>query len=672
MKKFVSFIVSHLRVIYLVVLMLVSTALILLMFPSAYTRVEYDYQVGSFWKGDDLYAPFDFAVVKSQQESQKEENAIKELSIMYFNMDTTALSRSRQNLQHAGLDRRQTHIAQQVIDLLSHSVGYYNTDEPAEGQPVVLLNGNVGQQCTAESMMSPSDVTSFVRQCIADSVQADRLATLLIDSVLEPSLVFDANRTHLELETRLSQANITSYLVQQDELIIAKGGHIDEETAHVIETLEAEETARRTGTYNPVVHYTGQALLCIVAFVALYIFLKNIRHPLLENNKKVTFCFTLMLLIAAVVALLVRVRVDWVLLAPVCVIPILIRIFFDMRVALYIHIVVVIILAIMVPNSYEFIYYQLIAGMMSIITVRHLEKRSNFFTVALVVFLTYSLIYFAGTLSQDTFSSLQPSRFLIFFFNATLTLLAYPLIFIFEHLFGMTTNLTLMEIGSTNTPALREMSQKAPGTFQHSMQVANISEDLISEIGGNAVLARVGALYHDIGKTMAPLYFTENQNTGFNPHDNLDSEESAHIIIQHVRDGIDLAKKYHLPPEVTDFIRTHHGTTVTGYFYALAKQQHPNEEISMDSYRYQGPPPFSRETAVVMLVDSVEAACRSLKNHDPESIDKMVDRIIDDKINLNQLSNCPLTMQDITLIRSRLKSKMHSIYHVRIEYPVVK
>lgn len=672
MKKFASFIMSHLRVIYLIVLMLSSVALILIMFPSAYTRVEYDYAVDSFWKGEDLYAPFDFAVVKSQDESDREMQAVKAASILYYNIDTSARQRASQNLALQNLDRRQMRIAQQVFDLVYRATGYSDSDEKTEGRHIVLLRGNVGQECDSDAILTPVDVERFVSQCIADSTQAYRLSSLLIDTVLVPSVVFDANRTHLELETRLAQANYTSYMIQKDELIIAKGQHIDKETAHVIETLEQEETSRRSGDYNPMVHYMGQALLCIFAFVALYIFLKNIRHPMLEDTKKVTFAFFLMLLISGTVALMVRVDTDLVLLAPVCIVPILIRIFFDMRVALYIHIVVVLILAIMVPNSYEFIYYQLIAGMMSIITVRHFEKRSSFFTVALVLLVTYSLIYFAGTLSQDTFSALKPDRFLIFFINATLTLLSYPLIFIFERLFGITTNLTLMEIASTNTPALRELSQKAPGTFQHSMQVANIAEDLVSEIGGNALLARVGALYHDIGKTAAPLYFTENQNTGFNPHENLDSEESARIIIQHVRDGIALAKKYHLPTDVADFIRTHHGTTVTGYFYAQAKLRHPDEEVNLASYRYQGPPPFSRETAVVMLVDSVEAACHSLKSHDPASIDAIVDRIVDDKVNNNQLNNCPLTLQDLSRIRSRLKSKMHSIYHVRIEYPVVK
>ncbi len=674
MKKFVSYIISHLRIVYLLAIMAITVTLILIMFPNDFGRVKYDYTVGSFWRGDDLYAPYDFTILKSEEENNRELERIKSESTRYFHYDREAREKSMARLEASKLRGASLSLARQVVALVYNSDGYYNLGDAGMDlgdHPVVVLEGNVGQEMDQNKLMSPYDVKKFVFEAVDDSVAAESLVRELVDSILCPSMVFDANRTHLELDTRLSQARFSSRMVQQDELIVAKGQRIDDETALAIASLEEAESDREMASYDVTIHYVGQALLCIIAFVALYIFLKNIKHPMLDDIKKVTFAFFIVIFISAIVALLVRTNPDLVLLAPVCMVPILMRIFFDMRVALYIHIVAVIIIGNMVPNSYEFIFYQLVSGMMSIITVRNFEKRSSFFAVALVIFSTYSLIYIAGVLSTDTtFASLQPERFLIFFINAILTLLAYPLIFLFERMFGMTTNLTLLEISSTNTPALRELSQKAPGTFQHSIQVANIAEDLINEIGGNSLLAKVGALYHDIGKIMAPLYFTENQNNGFNPHENLEYVESAHIITQHVRDGIALAKKYRLPAEVTDFIRTHHGTTVTGYFYAQAKMNHPDEEINIADFRYLGPTPFSRETAVVMMVDSVEAACKSLKNHDKESIDKMVDNIINDKIDHNQLNNCPLTLQDITQIRSRLKERMMSIYHVRIAYPM--
>ena len=673
MKKLISYIVSHLRIFYLLLILASAVALILLMFPNDYSRVQYDYTVGSFWHGDDLYAPYDFIILKSQDENKKELEQIKSNSTLYFHIDTTAKTRTNNQTNLRNLSQRQKAIIKQISAIVYDGARYYTDKEIEYNHPVVILDGNVGREVDSTKIMTSKDVRECVAKIISDSAEAASFAALLTDSVLQPSLVFDANRTHLELDTRLSQQSFSSRMVQKDELIVAKGQHVDEEVALAIESLQDQESKRMISEYNPVIHYLGQAMLCIIAFVALYMFLKNIRHPMLEDVKSVLFAFFIVIFISAIVALIVRNDVNLVLLAPVCIVPILMRIFFDMRVALYIHIVTVIIIGNMVPNSYEFIFYQLVSGMMSIITVRNFEKRSSFFTVALVIFSTYSLIYIAGVLSTDTsFANIQPTRFLIFLINAILTLLAYPLIFLFERMFGMTTNLSLLEISSTNTPALRDLSQKAPGTFQHSIQVANISEDIINEIGGNALLAKVGALYHDIGKMQAPLYFTENQNNGFNPHDNLDYEESAKVITKHVRDGITLAKKYKLPPQVADFIRTHHGTTVTGYFYAQAKLHHPDEEINIADYRYLGPTPFSRETAVVMLVDSVEAACKSLKVHDKESIFKMVDNIINDKIEMNQLNNCPLTLEDITQIRSRLKERMMSIYHVRIEYPMIK
>ena len=673
MKKLISYIVSHLRIFYLLLILASAVALILLMFPNDYSRVQYDYTVGSFWHGDDLYAPYDFIILKSQDENKKELEQIKSNSTLYFHIDTTAKTRTNNQTNLRNLSQRQKAIIKQISAIVYGGTRYYTDKEIEYNHPVVILDGNVGREVDSTKIMTSKDVRECVAKIISDSAEAASFAALLTDSVLQPSLVFDANRTHLELDTRLSQQSFSSRMVQKDELIVAKGQHVDEEVALAIESLQDQESKRMISEYNPVIHYLGQAMLCIIAFVALYMFLKNIRHPMLEDVKSVLFAFFIVIFISAIVALIVRNDVNLVLLAPVCIVPILMRIFFDMRVALYIHIVTVIIIGNMVPNSYEFIFYQLVSGMMSIITVRNFEKRSSFFTVALVIFSTYSLIYIAGVLSTDTsFANIQPTRFLIFLINAILTLLAYPLIFLFERMFGMTTNHSLLEISSTNTPALRDLSQKAPGTFQHSIQVANISEDIINEIGGNALLAKVGALYHDIGKMQAPLYFTENQNNGFNPHDNLDYEESAKVITKHVRDGITLAKKYKLPPQVADFIRTHHGTTVTGYFYAQAKLHHPDEEINIADYRYLGPTPFSRETAVVMLVDSVEAACKSLKVHDKESIFKMVDNIINDKIEMNQLNNCPLTLEDITQIRSRLKERMMSIYHVRIEYPMIK
>ena len=660
LKNIIFATVKHLPLLTKALMMIVTSALIPLMFPSDGQGEHYDYAEGSIWRNDDLVAPFDFVVQKTQGEiEQQQALALADLTL-YYHLDPAAHDEAVERLNalggsRAGMDMRRL---RHMVDSI-YAIGYMEppTDMPDyENHTLVVLDGNVGSEHTAAEYVRPIDVSD----------------ALLRDSILVPSIVFDANRTQLEMDSRVSQLITSAGVVKQGERIIAKGETVTAERARIIASLEMENDKLFRDNYHPVGRYLGQLMLCIIAFIALYMFLKNTRHPILEDNRKVTFVMVLILLMSALTALVSSQSPDLVLIVPLCIVPIMMRVFFDMRVALYVHVTTIIILANMVPNPFEFIFYQLIAGMMSIVTVRNFENRSKFFLVSGAIFLSYSLIYTFGVLSQEsTLEGITAGRYLVFFFNALLTLLAYPLIYLFERAFGMTTNLTLMELSSTNTPALRELSRNAPGTFQHAMQVANISEDLINEIGGNALLAKVGALYHDIGKVSAPLFFTENQNGGFNPHDELDNAESAAIIIQHVRTGLELAKKYHLPAAVQDFIRTHHGTTMTGYFYAKQLNEHPDEPINPSDFQYPGPTPFSRETAVVMIVDSVEAACKSLKNHDNEAINQLVDRIVESKISQNQLRNCDLTFGDITRIKSMLKAKMLSIYHARISYPVV-
>ena len=635
--------------------MIVTSLLIVLMFPHEGGGEHYDYKVGAPWRGADLSAPFDFAVLKSAEDVKAEEARERGEAILYYkkvSIDGTKAEAGERWLK-------------QLMDSV-YRVGYLESLDAEEWGPenearrVVVLEGNVGHEYR---------MGDFVTRAKLES----RLPEQTIDSLFKPDYVLDRGRTALELESRLSQLSYTSELVMAGERIVGKGEVVTEEKGRRIAALEAEEDRRFAEGFNVWGQMAGQLLLAMISFVALYMFLLNTRHRILEDNRRVLMVLVTVLMVSAMEAMMVRMAPEWVLLVPLCVVPILMRVFFDMRAALYIHLTTVIVLANLVPNSFEFIFYQLVTGMMSIIAVRNLEKRAQFFVLAAVIFVSYSLIYTAGVLSQDTnFDSLQLERYLIFFLNAVLTLLAYPLIYLFERMFGMTTALTLMELSSTNNEAMRTLSRRAPGTFQHSVQVANIAEDLVSELGGDALLARVGALYHDIGKIRNPIYFTENQTSGFNPHDELDNEESARMITSHVTEGLKLARKYHLPSEVQDFIRTHHGTTMTGYFYAKELEKHPDGDFDISAFRYPGPRPYSRETAVVMIVDTVEAACRSLKNHTKESTDAMIDKLIDGKIAAGQLDNCPLSYGDIARVRKILKEKMMSIYHVRVEYPKVK
>ena len=440
----------------------------------------------------------------------------------------------------------------------------------------------------------------------------------------------------------------------------------------MLESLRADYESRLGDNfkYNNVLF--GQSLLITLTMVAFVLFMISFRRDIFAENKKLLIILLVIYLMVATASLTIGRSQDLLQLLPFCLVPIVIRVFFDTRLAFFVHVVTLILTGFMVPNGFEFIFQQLITGIIAIISVAELRRRSQFFITALAVFVTYSAIYTGMLMIQDgNLHGIEASEFIYFAGSAVFTLFSYPLIFVFEKLFGQVTDVTLMELSDTNSPLLRQLSLHAPGTFQHSMQVANIAEAAIYEIGGNTLLVRAGALYHDIGKMDMPMYFIENQSSGVNPHDELGYEESARIIVSHVIKGIEKAKKYKLPEVLVDFIRTHHGTRMAEYFYNKQRIDHPEQEISEQAFRYPGPVPFSKETSVLMMADSVEAASRSMKMPTAASIAQLVDKIVDGQIETNQFVNSELTLKDITRIKKILKKKLMSIYHVRIEYPTV-
>jgi hypothetical protein len=354
---------------------------------------------------------------------------------------------------------------------------------------------------------------------------------------------------------------------------------------------------------------------------------------------------------------------------PYCIVPIIIRILFDTRLALNIHVLVIMVAGFFVPNSFEFAYFEITAGMVSIYSIKNLMRRGQFLTSALIITSSY-FVAFVGIsfIREGSFTSIDWMDFVPFVVSVMLTLLAYPLIYAFEKVFGITSDITLIELANTNSPLLRELAFTAPGTFQHSLQVANLAENAIYSIGGNALLVRAGALYHDIGKLENPLYFIENQSSGYNPHDKLPYEESAQIIIRHVSAGVEMARKANLPDVVIDFIRTHHGNTRVDYFFQSFLKNFPEKFVNENTFRYPGPIPFSKEQGVLMLADSVEAASRSLREPDEKSISDLVDRIVKYKLNQDQLKDSDITLKDIETIKTIFKRMLMSIYHVRVEY----
>nr|MBP6402013.1 HDIG domain-containing protein [Bacteroidia bacterium] len=406
------------------------------------------------------------------------------------------------------------------------------------------------------------------------------------------------------------------------------------------------------------------------AMTMLMLFLYLFRREIYDDNSRIILLMLLMLLITYMFLWARKVNVFDMYLVPVCILPIIVRAFYDTRTALFTHIVTLLIIGFEAPSGFEFMFIQTIAGMVAIFSIVSMSRRVQFFISVLMIFLSYAVAFIGVTiLHEANFRTIDWMNLKWFLGNSVITLFAFPLIFIFEKAFGFLSDVSLMELADSNSKVLRELSLKAPGTFQHSLQVSNLAEAAIFKIGGNPLLVRAGAMYHDIGKMDMAVYFIENQNSRINPHDDLSFEESARIIKSHVIRGVEKAKKHNIPDQIIDFIRTHHGTSLLQYFYQSYLKNFPEKVPDEDLFRYPGPLPFSKETAVLMMADSVEAASRSLKHADPESINHLVDSIIEHQIEQNQFVNAPITLKDISEIKKIFKKMLGSMYHARIEYP---
>ena len=416
--------------------------------------------------------------------------------------------------------------------------------------------------------------------------------------------------------------------------------------------------------------FVGMLMLCFMLYLDLF------RKDYYQRKGSLSLLFTLIVFYSVITAFMVTHNIFNVYIIPYAMLPIIIRVFLDSRTAFLTHVITILICSISLRFPHEFILTQLAAGLVAIFSLRELSQRSQLFRTALLVILTYAAIYFAFELMTENglstdFSKLNIRMYTYFIINGILLLFTYPLLFLLEKTFGFTSNVTLVELSNINNDLLRQMSETVPGTFQHSMQVANLAAEAANKIGAKSQLVRTGALYHDIGKMVNPAFFTENQS-GVNPHKSLNYEQSAQVIISHITDGLKLAEKHNLPKVIKDFISTHHGRGLTKYFYISYKNEHPDEEVDAEKFRYPGPNPFTKEQAILMMADSVEAASRSLPEYTEESIGTLVDKIIDAQVAEGFFKECPITFKDIALVKALFKEKLKTMYHTRISYPELK
>tara|TARA_B100000674_G_scaffold114976_2_gene86314 strand:- start:154 stop:2205 length:2052 start_codon:yes stop_codon:yes gene_type:complete len=682
--------------------------LIVYLFPKEAT-FKYDFHRNQPWKYETLIAPYDIPVYRTDSEIEKDKKEIKKNKKLYFDynqkmgFEKTVLF--RQELEKTWDDFFENNngvlgFFKSEKSKMTNSEKMKNTYKAAGekiikyvyGRGVVEFSKEVDQLGDSvkfyvkrnnyyaatflSDLFTPKSAFEYAEKKIDknNKIKPDYLRNLLeqVFNKNSSNIGYNNIETNRVLNQELEKIVLMERTVKKGYRIIEKGSPIDDENFKVLKSFEKKYKSKKTSKLSKYTIGVGQTLLVAILMTCLFLYLFFFRKKFLENNKNLVFMLFVITAFVVITTLGLRYELFNVYIVPICLAPIIVRSFFDTRTAFFVHLVIVLLLGFIVPNGFHFIFLQLVAGMMGIYGFSNFRNRSQLFLTTFIIALSYAICYIAlNIIIEGGFSEIDWLAIGYLGISALLTLLAYPLIYAFEKIFSFISDVTLLELADTNNKLLRELSRKAPGTFQHSLQVANLAEAITGIIGGNTLLIRTAALYHDIGKMEAPMYFVENQSTGINPHDELSYEESAQIIISHVIKGIEIAKKNGVPDKIIDFIRTHHGTTKTAYFFKMYMKENPDqlEKDAAELFTYPGPIPFSKESAALMMADSVEAASRSLKEPDVESIEKLVESIITNQIKEGQFENADITLRDIRLIKKMFKKMLMNIYHVRIEYP---
>ncbi len=707
MKRFQVKILRRRDEILRISLYLIAGIILVFLFPWE-GKFRYEFQKGRSWQHDEYIAPFDFPIYKTSQEISSERDSLSKNFKPYFMYqeevvnnqidlfkssfgkawtdlikESSGSSDNRLRMHIDTLKRRQyLTLAANLISFV-YSKGIVQSDDILDrvnnpDQTIMIIKDQIAEERSLSEVFTQKTAYEYVLNevnRIADSIpdRIDRLffRELNINEFLIPNLEYDEETSDRVKDDMISKLSLSKGMVESGERIISVGEIVTDEKFRILESLKREYETKPALTNRFNISNLGKILLSLIAMISLYLFLYNFRRSILMELKNSVFILLLILLTATLSSMILRQNVLSIYILPFAVVPIMIRTFFDSRLALYVHLLTVLLIGFWAPNSFEFVFLNIIAGIAAIFSLTNSYRRGILFQTAVSISLIYSVVYFAFSVIQEgTLRSVDYRPFLWFAGNGLLIFTSYPLIFIFEKSFGFISESTLFELSDSNQPLLRKLAEKAPGSFQHSLQVASLAEEVVYEIGGNSLLVRTGSLYHDIGKMTNPQFFIENQAGDYNPHDELEFEKSAGIIIGHVTKGVEIAKKYKLPVPVTDFIRTHHGTTLVQYFYRSFLKKHPSEEADMSRFSYPGPKPFTRETAIVMMADSVEASSRSLKVKNEENLTDMVNYIIDEQIRLGQFDDSQITFREVIKIKEILISKLLNIHHVRIEYPV--
>ncbi|MBL0046521.1 MAG: HDIG domain-containing protein [Bacteroidetes bacterium] len=685
MKKILSFFRDRHADLYKVFLVLISISFIVYLFPKE-GKFKYEFQKGKPWLHEDLIAPFDFAINKLPEEVAAEQNEIIKNFKPYFKLDSsvfpqivtdypTEFEQRWSKLKNPKTSQRVNYTAGTELLNEIYQNGVIKLNDLIEHKPgdfsIFVLENNLANEVELKNLFSIQSAYNYAQKSLEKRNDVDReLILSLLEDLLKQNIFYD-QKTSLKVKKDLfDNISLIRDMNQRGQRIISRGDMVDNEKFNILNSLKAEYLSQLGANSNFYFILSGQFILVGICLLMLFIFFYLFRKDIFEDNHRMTFIMLMVCLMVLMASLATRFSIFSIYLLPFCILPVMARTFFDTRVAMFTHLATCLIIGLHAPNPFEFVFIQLIGGIFAIFSIINLRKRAQLFFSVVIIFMAYTLSYVGISVIQEgKFTSIDWTIIAWFGASAGLTLFSYPLIYLFEKLFGFISDVSLMELADINSPLLRELALRAPGTFQHSLQVANLAEEAILAVGGSSLLVRTGALYHDIGKMEMPMYFIENQYTGVNPHDELSFEDSAKIITGHVHKGIEIAKKNNLPDALIDFIRTHHGTTKAQYFYVSFLKNFPGQEVDESIFQYPGPIPFSKETAVLMMADSVEAASRSLKKYDAEIIGELVEKVIDRQIEQQQFLNADITFKNINSIKKIFKKKLLNIHHLRIEYP---
>lgn len=674
---------SYKDLLYKCLIFVVTVSIISYFMPKE-GKFNYDFELDTPWKYGLLQASFDFPIHKSEQQIQKEQDSLLVLYQPYFDVDKNVeknmLLKLRedynQHLKHSlpssdyirHIERTLKHIYEKGI--LSVQDAQLLSEDSI--QTILLVDKNVATSQPVDRLYSVKGAYEHLLN--ADTLHYNKriLQACNLNNYLTSNINYDLEKSEASLQELLSTVSPAKGVVQNGQKIVDRGEIIDQQTYDILNSLRHAWEKRSNTVQEIHLTFIGQTLLVSVLILCFMIFLELFRKEYYLRKRSVLLLFALIVFFPVILSIMVEENLSNVYVVPLAMIPIIIGIFLDSRTAFMAHTTIILICSIFLRYPHQFIILQMAAGMTAIYSLRELSQRSQLLRTALIVVISYAILYFAFELIQeDDLTKLNTRMYIYFVINGILLLFVYPLLFILEKTFGFTSNVTLVELSNINNKLLRQMSEVVPGTFQHSLQMANLAAEAANKIGANSQLVRTGALYHDIGKMVNPAFFTENQ-TNVNPHKNLSYEQSAQVIINHITDGIKLAEKHQLPKVIKDFIRTHHGKGVAKYFYISYKNEHPDEEIDIEKFSYPGPNPFTKEQAILMMADAVEAASRSLSEYTEESIGTLIEKIIDGQVSEGYFKECPITFKDIATVKALFKEKLKTVYHTRITYPELK